>query len=285
MLVNCDNCGKETKKRNADIKRCKNLFCSSDCHDKFRSKKAYDSLSEKLGTDFKGWLETEYYKNKNGVKVISEMVYGTRKNSPSIVRWMDKLDMPRREASEAVALQWEGDEERRKAHGEKSRKLNLGKKSIRRRSIESLRKQYSEYDLNVVGRYFKNGYTYLECECVKCGSFSVKTLKNAGRGCRECSIAERTIADQSTLRAQRNKTRSWRKEVLKRDDYTCLNCGASDDLVAHHIESFASNEELRCVLSNGATLCQECHIDFHKRYGFINNNSNQFDNYMKEEPA
>ncbi len=53
----------------------------------------------------------------------------------------------------------------------------------------------------------------------------------------------------------------WRKDVLKRDKYTCQHCGASAvKLQVHHIHQYRTRPDLRCELSNGQTLCFPCHI-------------------------
>ena len=52
----------------------------------------------------------------------------------------------------------------------------------------------------------------------------------------------------------------WREEVYKRDDYTCKICGEKGGkLNADHIKPFAYFPELRLEVSNGRTLCVECH--------------------------
>jgi 5-methylcytosine-specific restriction endonuclease McrA len=54
--------------------------------------------------------------------------------------------------------------------------------------------------------------------------------------------------------------KQWRTAVFERDDYTCQECGQKGGyLTAHHIESFTSHPELRLVVSNGKTLCEDCH--------------------------
>ena len=40
---------------------------------------------------------------------------------------------------------------------------------------------------------------------------------------------------------------------------------------AHHLYSHHKNEDLRYDVSNGVTLCKECHLDFHRKYGLKNN--------------
>lgn len=52
----------------------------------------------------------------------------------------------------------------------------------------------------------------------------------------------------------------WRKEVFERDDYTCRFCGKrGGDLHADHEKPFAFFSELRFVIDNGRTLCEDCH--------------------------
>jgi hypothetical protein len=51
----------------------------------------------------------------------------------------------------------------------------------------------------------------------------------------------------------------WRRAVLVRDNYACLECGRRDDLEAHHIKPFATHPELRFEVDNGETLCYYCH--------------------------
>lgn len=71
--------------------------------------------------------------------------------------------------------------------------------------------------------------------------------------------------------------KEWVQAVLKRDDYTCQVCGKrGGNLIAHHLESYNSNPKLRTILSNGATVCEEHHKDFHHQYGYGNNTEKQF---------
>lgn len=52
----------------------------------------------------------------------------------------------------------------------------------------------------------------------------------------------------------------WREAVFKRDDYTCQTCKVKGKYIqADHIKPFAYFPELRFELSNGRTLCRECH--------------------------
>lgn len=52
----------------------------------------------------------------------------------------------------------------------------------------------------------------------------------------------------------------WRNSVFERDDYTCQNCGKRGGrLNADHLKPFALYPKLRFKVSNGRTLCMECH--------------------------
>jgi hypothetical protein len=56
------------------------------------------------------------------------------------------------------------------------------------------------------------------------------------------------------------ESKLWREAVFKRDNYTCQNCGIRGNyLEADHIKPFAYFPELRFELSNGRTLCKNCH--------------------------
>ena len=57
----------------------------------------------------------------------------------------------------------------------------------------------------------------------------------------------------------------WRFDVFMRDSFTCQHCGDSRgrNLQAHHIKPFASHPELRTDITNGITLCWDCHDKQH----------------------
>lgn len=54
--------------------------------------------------------------------------------------------------------------------------------------------------------------------------------------------------------------KAWRKSVFTRDGFTCQMCRAKGVyLEAHHVNGWAEYPELRFDVSNGQTLCRDCH--------------------------
>lgn len=80
--------------------------------------------------------------------------------------------------------------------------------------------------------------------------------------------------------------KSWRKAVYERDNYTCQCCGSKSKRInAHHIKNYATNPDLRYDVTNGITLCEECHLNnypngFHKLYSNCNNTKEQLQEYL-----
>lgn len=54
--------------------------------------------------------------------------------------------------------------------------------------------------------------------------------------------------------------KEWRRNVFKRDDYTCQECKQRGKRInADHIKPWAMFPDLRYELKNGRTLCVSCH--------------------------
>lgn len=68
------------------------------------------------------------------------------------------------------------------------------------------------------------------------------------------------LTSESQVARSSFKYKVWRKSVFQRDNYTCQSCGQrGGELNADHIKPFALFKELRFELSNGRTLCHNCH--------------------------
>jgi hypothetical protein len=64
---------------------------------------------------------------------------------------------------------------------------------------------------------------------------------------------------------ERNRYRAkmWVKAVKDRDGWKCVECDATGRLHAHHIKRWKDHPSLRYEVSNGVTLCHECHERAH----------------------
>lgn len=60
--------------------------------------------------------------------------------------------------------------------------------------------------------------------------------------------------------------RIFRKDAFERCPI-CIRCGAEESLHVHHIKGSAEFPESRFDALNAVTLCQTCHIEFHKKFG------------------
>ena len=93
------------------------------------------------------------------------------------------------------------------------------------------------------------------------------------------------VTPEPLLMRGRVEYRTWRTAVLTRDEYTCQCCGATDKLRAHHIIGWASDRSLGYTVTNGITLCNQCHDPahpgaFHNLYGTWNNTREQLEEYL-----
>ena len=76
----------------------------------------------------------------------------------------------------------------------------------------------------------------------------------------------------------------WRESVFQRDDWTCQKYKVRGGVIrAHHIFNYASCPELRNEVSNGITLSDKAHKEFHKRYGKKNNTPEQLAEFLQED--
>ena len=75
----------------------------------------------------------------------------------------------------------------------------------------------------------------------------------------------------------------WRTAVYERDNYTCQKCGNIGGVLnSHHIEGYSSYKNKRTLLSNGITLCKDCHRNYHHVYG-NDATREMFGEWMNEE--
>lgn len=103
-----------------------------------------------------------------------------------------------------------------------------------------------------------------------------KTLKGSKSPTWKGGITPKHLLLRSTF-----EYKEWRRQVYKRDRYVCQCCFKKNTkLNAHHILSFSDNVDERLNINNGITLCEECHINFHKIYGKGKNTKEQWNEFL-----
>lgn len=129
------------------------------------------------------------------------------------------------------------------------------------------------------------------CTC-DCGeSTEVLGTELISGGTRSCGcLQRRTGPDNPRWRGiyeeERNrmfngtKYQSWKRRVKNRDKHACVCCLKKDVVFdIHHKDSYSWCKERRFDDTNGVTLCKDCHIKFHSRYGQKNNTEVQFEEF------
>tara|TARA_R100000008_G_scaffold79226_1_gene60780 strand:+ start:423 stop:704 length:282 start_codon:yes stop_codon:yes gene_type:complete len=83
--------------------------------------------------------------------------------------------------------------------------------------------------------------------------------------------------------------KDWRKKVLNRDSYKCQMPGCKRKgrrMQVHHIQKWSTASSLRFEVSNGITLCWDCHKEVNGKeaiysglfYGIVQRNDNENSN-------
>jgi 5-methylcytosine-specific restriction endonuclease McrA len=84
-----------------------------------------------------------------------------------------------------------------------------------------------------------------------------------------------------------SKYLSWTREVIERDNHVCKLCEAKTNLIVHHIiplnvivklqhKRHDIFELLLYDLTNGLTLCKDCHKELHKATGTNRSNISRY---------
>lgn len=138
----------------------------------------------------------------------------------------------------------------------------------------------------------KKYFWVCECDCVNKTRKSliidnIKTGNTKSCGCYKKSLVKQNSPnwnpnltdEQRKLNWTRDaleENKIWKKNILKRDNYTCQISGSKGSLNAHHLYAWKTYPDLRYELSNGVSLAVPIHRLFHKLYGKTGNTKEQF---------
>ena len=162
-------------------------------------------------------------------------------------------------------------------------------------TIGFVRKSFEDSGYKLLTTVYINSDSHLEYICPRGHKHSmIWSNWRTGRRCPYCKAEKHSKRMLGSLnynwkggvtkfnKELRNfiKTIKWGNEVFKRDNYTCKKCkNRGGKLVAHHIiplqyikEYFNINNieaakkcEMFYDISNGVTLCEDCHKEYHKK--------------------
>ena len=152
-----------------------------------------------------------------------------------------------------------------------------------------------------IGKYQQMCWICL-CECGNFTTVSTSNLLHKTAPVRSCGCLQRDIAKSYTGEKHpnwkggyNNRTkrltgtsdyREWRSKVYERDGYTCQCCGMkSNKLHPHHIIPKALESNLIFDVDNGITLCQQCHLHYHKITILKNVNKNTLRSFIEVRNA
>lgn len=183
--------------------------------------------------------------------------------------------------------------------GQRCQRCAAKKRAAKRRhSYEYVKQCFENRGCKLLSTTYENANKKLEYIC-HCGSKATMTFGNfsVGYDCAECKrrrfLGERNhnynpnLSDEERLEIGRYEVRykKFRREVYKRDNFTCVSCGNSKSgtLVAHHLDSYSEHPEKRTDPNNAVTLCDTCHKDFHHIYGYGKNTKEQFEEYIQNK--
>lgn len=162
----------------------------------------------------------------------------------------------------------------------------------RRLTYEYVSKFFRDAGCELLSSTYKGSFQKLRYRC-RCGREAITTYADfySGKRCKKCYLernsgsgnykwnSQLTTEERITRRAH-HEYAQWRTDVFTRDDFVCQTCGQrGGKLRAHHLESYSSNRSLGTEVSNGVTLCEDCHRDFHKTYGWGDNTKEQFNQF------
>ena len=179
-------------------------------------------------------------------------------------------------------------------HIKEGRKCKKCRGVYERTDFELVKREAKLLGITILSDSYSGAHVKMSCICEK-GHYLEKTWHSLrkGQGCMECSFENKKGEknynyNHNLTNEMRLRRRSipeyfvWRKEVHKKCNYTCCCCKIrGGNLVAHHIFNYAEHEDLQTDVSNGVSMCEKDHSEFHRVYGRKNNTKEQLDEFCK----
>jgi len=168
-------------------------------------------------------------------------------------------------------------------------------------TLEFWQEKFDERGYKLLSKTYEGTSSKVDYVCEKhpeeTQSIKISNFYFLGQGCSFCWEERRprgenhpswkgTTPEYERIRKSKEYL-AWKVAVFRRDKHTCQCCGSrkGDKLRAHHINSFVSYPDLRFEVSNGITLCENCHENkipgsLHHTYGCHNVTESQLNEYL-----
>jgi transposase len=202
----------------------------------------------------------------------------------TVLNWLKKYDIPRRNHSENAYYRFKNSEFREKF--KTIMKTICSKPEIRKKRSEKSKQRWQdpEYRRKLKLKHkirwglpdYKKKMSEIRKQLWKDPIYRLKIRKSLSK--------VKRYKQQREPREERKllEYKLWAEAILKRDNYICQKCGKKGGkLEVHHIFNWADYPELRYAIDNGITLCRECHREFHKQFGKRKNTKAQLEVFLK----
>lgn len=261
VIINCAQCKEDFIKKSNRKNETGKFFCCRACIMEYKFNEKMNKLKNELNLkeDVKDFLYTKYHTERLSTREISVLLFNKETSASTIQQWLKRFDIPIRTGSDAIKTQWENNPQR------KERQSEMFRNSDRTNLYKIMQTKEYKNKISVANSGSKNG-------------MYGKTRENHPNW--NVNITE----EERIIKRKTFKDKHWRNLVFERDSYTCKCCGddKGGNLNAHHLDGYHWAVKDRHNIENGITLCEDCHINFHKIYGYKNNTKEQFGLFIKE---
>lgn len=229
VLVTCAVCGQSFERKPSALAAVN--YCSPPCHYRGRTLQAQQRVEQRHGAPIRDVLDRLYNDEQLGIKAIAQRLGISDR---VCWNWMKELGIERRTRTEAVRLQWQGNEQRRQEQAQRIRDdMQAGRQDRYR-----------------IARVAQSDWARQRNSAAKRGD------KNPMAG-RKGPLSPQWKGGRIPLEDYGSRWRAIRARIRERDNHQCQICGSPEQLQVHHIEPF--RKERKHAFDNLITLCASCH--------------------------
>lgn len=288
VKTQCTYCGNTIELVSSHYKSIDNHFCNKDCWRSYLSENMEGSKNHNYnrieyncdGCDKPIMVIPSTLKNQEHIFCSNECYkenigkFYTGKNSSSYFRKVVCCDNCNKKFNRKPSEIGNGNIFCSKECYFEFRKKNAKGSTKVRTTCDNCNKEYYVLPSNLKNRR----YNYCSIECKNDGFSKYFSGSNSPIWNHNKSLWDRLIERKYP------KYTEWREDTYRKNNYKCCKCGnqKGGNLNAHHIYNYSEYPNLRTDLNNGITLCESCHKEFHKKFGYTGNNKKQIQYFLKQ---